>query len=86
MPTYEQFMKPVLLALNELGGTATLQDLDKKATEIMQLPVDIITIPHKSDSNRTEVDYRLAWARTYLKKYGLIKERKPWHLVFNRKV
>lgn len=66
-------MIPTLLALQELGGTAKLKALDTKAIEIMNLPREIAEVPHNNDSNRSEVSYRLAWARTYLKKYGLIE-------------
>lgn len=75
-------MIPTLIALQELGGTAKLKVLDTKAIEIMNLPKEIAEIPHNNDSNRTEVSYRLAWARTYLKKYGLIENttRGTWSL------
>ena len=39
----------------------------------MRLPTEIVSIPHDPENpERTEVDYRIAWARTYLKKAGLL--------------
>ena len=75
VPSFEQMIKPVLVALQQLGGSAKLKELDSKAIEIMNLPKEIVEIPHKGSTNRGEVAYRLAWARTYLKKYGLIKNK-----------
>lgn len=69
---YHQMMLPTLKALQELGGSANIDELDGKATEIMHLPAQMRDVPHKEDGSLTEVEYRLAWARTYLKKYGLI--------------
>lgn len=73
IPSFEQMMKPIVIALQQLGGKASLRDLDAEAIKIMNLPKEMVEILHKGDSNRTEVAYRLAWARTYLKKYGFIK-------------
>ncbi|WEI91850.1 SIR2 family protein [Enterococcus casseliflavus] len=73
VPSFDKMMIPTILALQELGGKAKIKALDSKVVEIMNLPREIAEIPHNNDSNRSEVSYRLAWARTYLKKYGLIE-------------
>lgn len=79
VPTFDQMLRPVVQALYELGGTARLEELDEKAIELMKLPKEIQRIPHKEtgSDHRTEVEYRLAWARTYLKKFGLL-ENPTW--------
>ena len=42
--------------------------------ELERFPNPVLARLHDPDkSNQTEVAYRLAWARTYLKKYGLFK-------------
>lgn len=48
----------------------------------MDLPVEVAERPHTGNRNQTELEYRLAWARTYLKKYGLLhnSERGVWAL------
>ena len=69
---YNQMMIPTLKALQTLGGSANIDELDSRAIDIMQLPEDMRNVLHKESGTLTEVSYRLAWARTYLKKYGLI--------------
>ena len=71
VPRYHEFCNPLLLAMHQLGGSASLIELDNAAINVMALSPQITEIPH-GDTGRTEVQYRLAWARTYLKKYGLI--------------
>jgi restriction system protein len=47
------------------------------------LSEEVLAQPHDPDkSNQTEVAYRLAWARTYLKKFGLLENstRGVWSL------
>lgn len=80
VPSFDTMFKPVLRALNTLGNTANLDELDTKAIEYMNLSPDVQELPHGVQGNRTEIEYRLAWARTYLKKYGLIEnpERGIW--------
>lgn len=70
---YHQMMIPTMKALNALGGSANIDELDGKAIDIMDLPVEMRDVLHKEDGTLSEVEYRLAWARTYLKKYGLIE-------------
>lgn len=82
LPTYDEFMVPVLQALKELGGSGTIEEINGKVYEIKQLNDEILQVPHGEEGAISEVDYRLAWARTYLKKYGSISnsERGVWVL------
>ncbi len=81
MPTYDKMMWPTILALKEMGGSATNQELLEKVMEIMKIPEHIQSLPHGKGPN-TEVDYRLAWARTYLGKVKALtnSERGVWAL------
>ena len=72
VPSFDSMIEPVVYALHQLGGTASNKEIDAKVIELMGITEEIAAIPH-NNTNRTEVSYRLAWARTYLKKYGLIK-------------
>jgi restriction system protein len=87
---YHQMMLPTLKALETLGGSANIDELDSRVIDIMQLPEKMVNILHKEDGTLTEVQYRLAWARTYLKKYGLIDNsaRGVWSFTesFNGKI
>lgn len=72
VPTHDQLLNPTLKALRKLGGSASITELLEQVIADSQLPQEIIERPHTGKRNRTELEYRLAWARTYLKKYGLI--------------
>ena len=75
IPSFDQMMKPIMVVLQKNGGSASVSKIDKEAIDFMNLPKEITSIMHKKSTNRTEVSYRLAWARTYLKKYGLIRNK-----------
>jgi restriction system protein len=81
-------MNPLLRSLRALGGSGSIEEIYDKVVELEQLPDEIISQPHDPEkSNQTEVEYRLAWARTYLKKYGLLENssRGIWSLTSNAK-
>jgi len=83
LPDYKDMMNPALQALRELGGSAAIDEIFNKVVEIMGLDDDQLSIFHNPDkSSRSEVEYRLAWTRTYLKKFGLIENstRGVWAL------
>ena len=81
IPKFQSLLNPTLKAIRELGGGATVSEINVQVIEDLNLHPDIVQIPHGNDS-RTEVEYRLAWSRTYLKLYGLIDnaERGVWSL------
>ncbi len=72
VPTYDQVMWPALAALKEIGGSASIQEHLEKVVEIMDLPEEVQSVLH-GEGPGTEVAYRLAWARTYLKKAGALE-------------
>jgi restriction system protein len=82
VPSYNNLIIPVLDALIDLGGSGTIEEINEKVYQIKNLSEEILQVPHKEDSSRSEVDYRLAWARTYLKKFGLLENsfRGVWTL------
>ncbi len=84
MPKFHELMNPLLEAMNELGGSGSIDEIAQKVVELSNFPEEILNIPHNPEkSSQTEIEYRLAWARTYLKKYGLIEnsERGIWVVV-----
>lgn len=72
MPTFDKMMWPALQALKESGGSASVQEHLDRVIQIMGLTEKVQSTPHK-DGPETEVAYRLAWARTYLKKVGAVE-------------
>jgi restriction system protein len=76
-------MNPLLHALRQLGGSGTNEEIYAKAVEITGLSDDLLSQLHDPEKgSQTELSYRLAWARTYLKKYGLLDNsaRAVWSL------
>ncbi|XPV68248.1 MAG: restriction endonuclease [Halarcobacter sp.] len=68
---YNKLFQPTIDALQQLGGSGSISEIEEKVIEILNLTDDEINDIHKG--NTTKLTYRLAWARTYLKKYGLIE-------------
>ena len=71
IPSREELLWPTLKALESSGGSASIQELSSRVATEMSLSKEILDVPHK-DGPRTEVFYRSAWARTYLKMIGAI--------------
>lgn len=83
LPTFDDLMNPLLKALRMLGGSGSIEEIYSKTVEITGLSEDVLAQLHDPDkSSQTEVGYRLAWARTYLRKYGLLENssRGVWSL------
>ena len=72
IPSYDELIVPTVVALKQLGGSGTVEEINSKIYEIANLSDEILEIPHGEDG-RSEVDYRLAWSKTYLKKFGLLE-------------
>lgn len=74
VPTYDRLMNPLMQALKELGGSGTIEEIDAKVAEIAAITDEQLEILHNPEKgSQTEIEYRLAWARTYLKKYGVLE-------------
>ena len=83
LPTYDSLMNPLIQALRQLGGSGSIDEIYEKVVEIENISEDVIAKLHDPEkSNQTKVAYRLAWARTYLKKFGLLdnSSRGVWTL------
>lgn len=79
-PKFYDLFKPTLKALHDLGGSGSNEEIFNKVVAITQLPSDVVDIMH--NFTMTEVEYRLAWAKTYLKNYGAIENsrHRVWSL------
>ena len=80
VPAYDRMFNALLLAVKELGGSATIEELEEKTAAELKLTEKDLSLIHKG--NRTKFSYNLAWARTYLKKYGVLdnSERGVWSI------
>jgi restriction system protein len=79
VPKFDALMKPTLTALQALGGSASNQELHDWIADHLALPEDVRAVPH-GDRSMTALQYRLHWARSYLKRVGAIdkSERGVW--------
>lgn len=82
VPTFDSMLLPTIQALQSLGGSGTTEEIYEKVVQLLSVPDKVLEILHGSTS-QSEVEYRLAWSRTYLKKYGLLQNsaRGVWSLV-----
>lgn len=72
--TYNDLISPVFMVLQALGGSGTVKEINDKIIETLKLPDSVVDVLHDPNrSPQTELEYQLAWARTYLKKYGAIE-------------
>lgn len=80
IPTYAQFIENTFIALKELGGSGKNTEINDKVAQLMNLPDDVLDVPHLNSSSMSEVNYRCAWARTLLKNHGAIENsaRSVW--------
>lgn len=81
VPTFDELMDPTVQALKRLGGSASIDELVPEIVRLLSLPQEVADVPHGT-TGRTELEYRSAWARTYLRKAGFIEnsERGIWAL------
>ena len=81
LPDLPGMMLVTIEALKDLGGSATIQELDEKVIELEGVTEaeQAFTMP---DENRARVNYYLSWARTYLKRGNALENssRGVWTL------
>ena len=67
IPPYDKMLWPTLQAIKQLGDSGSTQEIEDRAIELAGYSEAQQSILH-GDGPQTEIRYRLAWARTYLKK------------------
>lgn len=80
---FDDLMNPVIQALKILGGSGTIEEINNKVAEVAKIPSDQLEILHNPEKGgMTEIEYRLMWTRTYLKRYEIIdnSSRGVWSL------
>lgn len=85
VPQFHELIKPVVQALREMGGGASNSQIIDRIIDNLYIPQETAEIPHNDKLSCTELEYRAAWARTYLKKTGYINNpsRSYWELNFD---
>lgn len=81
IPSAFSFAWDTVDVLMSLGGSGSIEEINEGIVRDRGLSEEQQALPH-STGNRTEIEYRLAWARTLAKDLGLItnSERGVWTL------
>lgn len=81
LPQYHEFLLPAVRAVAELGGSASISEIVETVIRREGFSEEEQIVLHKNGPE-TEIGYRLAWARTYLKGMGLLtnSQRGVWTL------
>ena len=77
---YDELFNPVLQGLHKLGGSGTNNEIEEAVIELLGLTDEEVEDIHRG--NTSKLSYRLAWARNYLKRLGLVENsgRAIWAL------
>lgn len=81
VPPYHKLLWPTVTALRALGGSGSIEEIVAQVMQQEAFTEEQQAQLHQ-DGPRTEIEYRLAWARTYLKGMGLAgnSQRGVWSL------
>lgn len=71
IPAYSELLWTTLCAVRELGHLARLGEIDERVIERENFSEAQLAVLH-NHGPRSEIEYRLAWARTYLKGMGAL--------------
>lgn len=71
IPPYTDLLWPTLCAVREIGDSGTIREIVERVVEREQFSEELQQVLH-GDGPNTKLEYRLAWARTYLKGMGLL--------------
>jgi restriction system protein len=71
LPKYDEFMQPTLRAVRDLGGSASIEEIQDKLTEMMGLTQAQLDLAYPKSGALVAPD-RMSWARSHLKIAGLL--------------
>lgn len=76
LPHRNELMSPTVEAVKALGGSASNEEIVDKVIVLLGIPDDLASQPYISkrgnEDGRTQLEYDLAWSRTYLKQLGIL--------------
>jgi restriction system protein len=71
VPSYADLLWPTIKAIRALGGSGSINEIVEKAVELEAFTEEQQAVLH-GDGPQSQIEYRLAWARSYLKGMGLL--------------
>ncbi len=80
LPKYQDLISPMIRVLTEAGKPLSNSEIEAGVIAELNIPTNLSSAIHSG--NRTELQYRLAWARTKAKSSGLIVSpaRETWRI------
>jgi restriction system protein len=85
LPTARDLTVPILDVLARSEEGVDVQTLEQSVALMLRIPSKLLTIRHKASGaeRRTEFQYRLAWARSYIKRagYAINPRRNYWRIL-----
>lgn len=81
LPKYHELMLPTLKAIESIGGSGSLGEINDAVTKLLNLSSEAMDVQYESGSGAVMPD-RMSWARSYLKTAGLLESagRGTWVL------
>lgn len=81
VPTFSVMLWPTVRVLRDMGGSGGIQEINENVIRAMKFTEEQQSVL-RGDGPETEIAYRLAWVRTYLKMYGALTNsaRGVWSL------
>ena len=76
IPKCKKLLQPTFIAIKELGGSGRNNEIVEQIIKDLGIIDEVADIPHAQNPNKTELEYQTDWARTYLKKYGVLMNKK----------
>jgi restriction system protein len=71
VPSYVELLWPTLRAIRAIGESGSIEEIVEKVVELEGFTEEQQSVLH-GDGPGSEIQYRLAWSRTYLKGMGLL--------------
>jgi restriction system protein len=71
VPSYAEMLWPTLRAIRAIGGSGSIEEIVEKVVELEGFTQEQQSVLH-ADGPRSQIEYRLALSRTYLKGMGLL--------------
>ena len=81
LPKYQELIPALIKVLTDSGRPLSNQEIEAGVVSELAIPSELTQIVHSG--NRTELQYRLGWARTKAKADGKITSpaRQTWKIV-----
>lgn len=83
IPRYGDLIMPTFTALKELGGSGKNSEILEQIIKDLEISDEVADIQHNDRVGKSELSYQADWARTYLRKFGIIENsaRGVWSIL-----